>query len=100
MSARMDDTLREAAQLLTGARNDAYGNPRDTYARAAGAFQAMTGREFAADDMVLAMLCVKLAREAKNHKRDNLVDLAAYASILQFCHDASGLPVSPAPGDL
>ena len=91
MNPQLDDTLREAAQLLTGARNDAYGDPRDTYSRAAAMWSAMTGKAMTASEAVAFMVCVKLAREGKRHGRDNVVDLAAYAAILQYIQEPVAL---------
>jgi hypothetical protein len=105
--SNLDAALREAAQLLTGPRNDTYGDPRDTYTRAARAFCAVTGRtDFGLDEAILFMLCVKLAREARQHHRDGPVDMAAYSAILQYAretdeeYDPANAPISaPVPTD-
>lgn len=81
---RLGSTLHEAAQLLTGSRQDDYGNPADTYARAAKMWSALTGIDITPEQGVYYMLCVKLIREAKRHKADNMVDAAAYASIVNY----------------
>ena len=79
--------LLEADRLVTGARREAYGHPREDYGRTADIFYAMTGIELKPWQAVAFMLCVKLSREMNAHSRDNLVDLAGYAACLQSVHE-------------
>ena len=40
------------------------------------------------DQFTMIMICYKMTREAKEHKRDNLVDIAGYTGLLdQICED-------------
>ena len=79
------DILAEARALLTGDRQAQYGDPLDTYTRAAALASILTGADLDAGDVVKVMIAVKLARQAGNPKRDNLVDAAAYLDILGVC---------------
>jgi hypothetical protein len=74
--------LEEAQRLVYGDRERVYGHPREDFARTAAMWSALFGRRFEARDVALAMMCVKLSREAHQHKRDNLVDIAGYAAAL------------------
>ena len=81
----LGDTLTVANRLLTGDRNAAYGNPAETYERAAQIASGILGVPVHAEDVLWVMVAVKLAREVRGHKPDNLVDLAAYCDIMN-CH--------------
>lgn len=59
-----------------------YGNPVESMKRAADIATSICGKPITAQDVVKVMMSVKLSREANAHKEDNLIDLAAYASIL------------------
>jgi hypothetical protein len=50
-------------------------------------WSALFGRRFRAEDVPLAMICVKLSRESHQHKRDNLVDIAGYAAALDRLYE-------------
>lgn len=81
------DILTEARQIIDGARQDTYGDPREMWRRIAAAWSIVFGVEVTPEQAVLAMVMLKAARETVNHNRDNLVDLAAYAEILSRMTD-------------
>lgn len=74
--------LKEAEDLVTGDRNDAYGHPSVKYKVIAELWTSILRIEVTPEQVVLCMLATKVGREALNHKRDNLVDIAGYAKIL------------------
>lgn len=75
--------LDEAKRLTTGDRNRTYGPPGAQHQHAAEILSAITGREFTAEDMVLAMIAIKLSRLAVSPGHaDTYLDLAAYSAIL------------------
>ena len=55
-----------------------YGPFSETMSRATELFNLMTDKEIDVEDMYLAMVAIKLARQAHAHKEDNLIDAIAY----------------------
>lgn len=82
-SERGETVLQEAERLVGGERNRAYGHPADDLARIAQLWTAFLGERLSspltARDVAMAMVLLKVAREAHAPKRDNLVDIAGYA---------------------
>lgn len=74
--------LEEAQRLVYGDRGAAYGHPREDYTRTAKLWSALLGTEVTAAQAALCMIAVKLSRECHQHKRDNLVDVAGYAAVI------------------
>ena len=85
------DVLDEAKTIVYGERTDQYGAPE----RAFGAIAAIWNVQLQdylkkpiEPHVAAEMMCgLKLARQSKNHKRDNLVDLAGYAALAQMAAD-------------
>jgi len=75
--------LDKAARLAAGERQVNYGHPRDDFARTAamlnGLFRDRLISPFAASDVPLIMICVKLSRHVHARKEDNIVDIIGYA---------------------
>lgn len=77
----------EAFKTINGERQDAYGNPEDTFGIIAGFWQTyLQGRGMAVEvsslDVAHMMCLLKIARETGGKgKRDNVVDLLGYAAI-------------------
>ena len=86
--------LTDARTLLTETRQAEYGNPRPNYICAARIATEMTGIGLTERDIYLVMAAVKLARNAGQHKRDNLLDAVAYLAMADYAveDDASELP--------
>ena len=71
--------LEEAARLVDGDREDAYGHPSVDLARTGRMWGAILGiPDVPAETVALMMVCLKLSREVNLHGRDNLVDAAGY----------------------
>ena len=77
--------LEEANNIVnnrTQEKERMYGNFDETMTRCTMLFNLMTGSNMQVEDMYLAMVAMKLAREAHAHKEDNLLDAAAYIGAL------------------
>ena len=85
MKPRRKSVLQEAEALVNGPRQAAYGSPAENFARWRDMCQA-TGRpglaEITAEDLAVAMVLLKVARDTGSPKRDNAVDGAGYFDIL------------------
>jgi hypothetical protein len=84
--------LDEAKNLVHGARQQTYGHPK-VFGDAAAAIITEVlhlrgllkeDKCIRAQEVSLMLLCVKIAREAYQHKDDNLVDIAGYAEVLNM----------------
>lgn len=72
----------EAQSLVYGDRNAAYGHPHDDYRTTARLWEAyldLPEGRIGAKHAAMMMALVKVSRESRRPKRDNLVDLAGYA---------------------
>jgi|LakMenEpi03Aug12_release.lakeMendotaPanAssembly.Ray.scaffolds.fasta_scaffold744063_2 hypothetical protein len=79
--------LLEEAMRLTGVeRRAVYGDPVLNHAHIARIFNAWTGRDLTAAEIVKVHMATKMARMATTpDHRDSHVDLMAYAGILYEC---------------
>ena len=76
--------LAEADMLLNGPRAEAYGGVRENFAdivTIANILNKSKGMILDVEGLSNVMIAIKLGREGQNHKRDNLVDAAAYINI-------------------
>lgn len=81
-----ESILDEAKDITGGDRMKAYGNPKRNFEDIANLWNAYLvnkGKlawesELEAKDVALMMVLLKVAREQKNHKKDNLTDGAGY----------------------
>lgn len=87
MTLEHKSVLTEAEGLVHGDRNVSYGHPMDDFTRTAKMWSALFGFNFTAEQVGLAMICVKLSRESHAPKRDNLVDIAGYAETVEWTKD-------------
>jgi len=79
--------LKEALALVHGERQVTYGHPSESFDLIAKLWSTHTGFEFTAEMVVECMILLKLARERRKHKSDNLVDIAGYAEVLSLIHE-------------
>ena len=83
--------LQQAIDIINGERQDVYGSPEDsfslisdywtTYLRSRSPEIANAGFCLFAEDVAMMMVLFKIAREANQHKRDNIIDAAGYLGI-------------------
>lgn len=79
--------LEEAAELVDGDRQTAYGHPYDDASRFIGAFNSLfadhLSRPLELKHWALIQILIKLSREINMSKRDNMVDTAGYARTVE-----------------
>jgi hypothetical protein len=81
-----DVILSEAATLVHGDRQTAYGHPRDDFARTAKIWEGILGVPVEPHQVALCMMGVKMSRLCKTpHHRDSWVDAAGYAETGAMC---------------
>lgn len=90
------NVLEEANKLVSGERNDDYGNCVDDFQCTIDMWNAyLTRRGIIGEDaprlephdLPNMMVMLKMSREAHQHKRDNLVDICGYAECSQQVQD-------------
>jgi len=59
-----------------------YGPFSEGMERAAMIASGMTGKEFTAEDIFIALIALKFSRHSYNYKEDNLLDAVAYIGAL------------------
>lgn len=83
-----DDLMAEAWGLTTGDRNAQYGRAEDVFEEYAMAWTAVLrarlkpGEAVSAADVAIMMTMLKILRETRVAKRDNVVDAHGYLSLL------------------
>lgn len=82
-----ESVLEEAQRLIYNDRNESYDHPLDNFTRIAQVWSAILGYKVSPEQVGLCMVGVKLAREAYQPKRDNLVDGAGYFGTIQMVKD-------------
>lgn len=81
-----EQVLYEAADLVTGDRNQAYGSPTQNFQNTADIWNVLLGHKLKDGEVITAtevatlMIGLKLARTVAQPKRDNFVDMAGYAA--------------------
>lgn len=90
-----EDHMAEANGLVNGDRMAAYGSPKPAYDAQAQVWSGLLAHKMTepltASDVVLLLAAMKLVREVRRHKRDNIVDLHGYMLVLAHV-------LEPAPG--
>lgn len=82
------NVLEEAQGAIYGDRQASYGNPRPNFTRQAIIWTGLLhhkladGEHLEPDDVARCMVGTKLARDVHAPKRDNRVDMAGYAAVL------------------
>lgn len=79
----MIDILEEASDIISGARQEEYGKPEDSFQKIADYWSIYLGHQVSAQDVALMMVMLKVARvpDGKKASRDTMVDIAGYAAI-------------------
>lgn len=84
VSPKVPSVTAEAGALVGGARQASYGHPYDNHTRIAAGWSQILGVEVTAEQAALCMLWTKIAREIHRPQRDNRVDIAGYAEVLDM----------------
>lgn len=77
----MSNILNEANKIINNRSEEKerqYGPLGEGFERAAMIASGMSGRNWTADDMFIAMIALKFSRQSYNFKEDNLLDAVAY----------------------
>lgn len=79
--------LNEAANVVTGAREETYGGPEQSFGTIADLWSVYLGRAVAPHDVAALLALLKLARlkHSGGQHRDSWVDLAGYAACGAEC---------------
>lgn len=87
MSEKRGKVLEKAMEVINGERQDVYGAPENSF-KLIGEYWSTYLRNrkspfniVDAVDVAVMMTLFKIAREANQHKRDNIVDAAGYLGI-------------------
>lgn len=81
------DILKEAIQLTTNERNEAYGEPYFNHERIARIWSVILGHTIEPSQVALCMAGLKLARLSGQSTPDSYVDGAAYFAIAGELHE-------------
>jgi hypothetical protein len=87
MNKKIKKSICEEAHDIVNNRDEEkermYGPFSEGMDRAAGIFNGMSGLNITGKEMFMAMIALKFSRESYNHKKDNLLDAAAYIQGLE-----------------
>lgn len=87
-SSSKETICQEADRLVSGDRQKDYGHPFDNFVQVANLFTAFLGdkltKPVTAEEASLLLVLLKVAREHNAPKRDNRVDIAGYAKVLDM----------------
>jgi len=81
-ASELGPCLDRAKQIICGDRQDAYGNPEDSFARIANYWSVYLSHHVSPLDVAHLMTLLKVARmQGQKSKRDNYDDACGYLSI-------------------
>ena len=82
----MSNILEQANNIINNRSEEKerqYGPMGEGFERAAMIASGMSGKEWSAHDMFIAMIALKFSRQSYNFKEDNLLDAVAYLGAWQ-----------------
>ncbi len=82
----MSNILEQANNIINNRSEEKerqYGPMGEGFERAAMIASGMSGKEWSAHDMYIAMVALKFSRQSYNFKEDNLLDAVAYIGAWQ-----------------
>ena len=85
-----EEFLEQAAELISAARDEVYGDPLTNHQRIADLWSAILSINVEPEEVVLCMIAVKMSRLCNtfDHK-DSWVDIAGYAALGgEICNDS------------
>ena len=86
----VETILEEAQRLVHGNRGEFYGPPAEDFGKTAAMMSGLLlpklkpGETVSVTEAILFMVLVKVSRESHRRKRDNAVDIAGYAALLEM----------------
>ena len=89
----MSNILEQANNIINNRSEEKerqYGPMGQGFERAAMIASGMSGKEWSAHDMFIAMVALKFSRQSYNFKEDNLLDAVAYIGAWQNYIDETG----------
>ena len=84
--------LEEAAELTEGARARDYDHPSRNFERIAVGWSVIFGVEVTPEQVGLANIWQKVARQVHTPKRDNLVDICGYSRTIEKLQEPDVCP--------
>ncbi len=78
-----ESVAQEAPKIVNGIKAKAYGEPLDMLNRLAALWLVVTGHVFSPEEVGLCLIQLKIARQINKSSRNNLVDIAGYALVLE-----------------
>tara|TARA_R100000700_G_C3164135_1_gene139540 strand:+ start:112 stop:378 length:267 start_codon:yes stop_codon:yes gene_type:complete len=76
-----ENILEQAKELVKGDRQKEYGDKLINHENIAALWSVFLRKEISPHDVAMCMALVKVARLMHAHKKDNYIDLAAYAAV-------------------
>jgi len=83
LESKPESILQEAERLINGDRREEYGDVKDSFNNIAAGWSVSFGKEVTGKQVALAMAWLKICRENNKSKRDNIVDIAGYAALIE-----------------
>ena len=81
MKMTRDDVLKEAMKLINGDRAKDYGDAYKNHERIAKLWSVILDKDVTVKDVMMCMICVKLARLIHAVKLDSWIDLCGYSGL-------------------
>lgn len=78
-----ESVLQEAERLVNGEKRNDYGSATDACNDIASHWSVILKTEVTPEQVCLCMVAMKIVRECNKSKRDNVVDIAGYAAVLE-----------------
>ena len=78
---KREEILSEAENLINGDRAKDYGDAFTNHKRIADIWSVVMGREVTVKEVILCMICMKMARLVHDSKSDSWVDICGYAGL-------------------
>jgi len=79
----MPNILEEAQEQVYGEKEERYGHPLENMAKIAELWKNILEIDITPEQVALCFIAAKIAREINTHSRNNLVDIAGYAAVLE-----------------
>ena len=82
-----ENILQEADRLTAGEKRAAYGKVNKQLRVLADLWTVVIGTPITPLQVALCLLQLKVSREMHKHSRDNIVDMAGYARVIELLYD-------------